>query len=106
SSTAGSYAITGSGLTANNGNYTFQQAPANATALTITTATPTITVTGGTFTYDGNSHAATATAVGTDGHTLVNGNFSFTYIPLGNSTAPMNAGTNSATANFTSSDPN
>jgi type IV secretory pathway protease TraF len=34
----GSYAITGSGLTANNGNYTFVQDPANATALTINQA--------------------------------------------------------------------
>ena len=35
-SNVGSYAINGSGLTANNGNYTFAQAAANATALTIT----------------------------------------------------------------------
>jgi MBG domain (YGX type) len=34
-SSPGNYAINGSGLTANNGNYTFVQAPANATALTI-----------------------------------------------------------------------
>lgn len=32
---AGSYAINGSGLTANNGNYTFAQAGGNATALTV-----------------------------------------------------------------------
>ncbi len=32
----GAYAINGSGLTANNGNYTFIQAPGNSTALTIT----------------------------------------------------------------------
>ena len=38
SSSAGSYAINGSGLAANNGNYIFVQAPANATALTITPA--------------------------------------------------------------------
>ncbi len=38
-SNVGSYAITGSGLTANNGNYTFTQAASNATALTITPAT-------------------------------------------------------------------
>jgi filamentous hemagglutinin family protein len=36
SSAAGSYAITGSGLTADNGNYVFVQAAGNATALTIT----------------------------------------------------------------------
>jgi hypothetical protein len=35
-SAAGSYAINGSGLSANNGNYVFDQAPGNATALTIT----------------------------------------------------------------------
>jgi len=35
SSTVGSYAINGSGLTANNGNYTFVQAAGNATALSI-----------------------------------------------------------------------
>ncbi|MBU3617842.1 S-layer family protein [Polynucleobacter sp. JS-Fieb-80-E5] len=34
-SSAGNYAITGSGLTANNGNYLFVQAPSNSTALTI-----------------------------------------------------------------------
>jgi hypothetical protein len=38
-SKVGSYAINGSGLTANNGNYNFVQASANATALTIDPAT-------------------------------------------------------------------
>lgn len=38
SSPAGTYAINGSGLTANNGNYTFIQASGNANALTIKTA--------------------------------------------------------------------
>ena len=42
-SPVGSYAINGSGLTANNGNYTFVQAVGNATALTITQVTLTIT---------------------------------------------------------------
>jgi MBG domain (YGX type) len=37
-SNVGSYAINGSGLTANNGNYVFVQAAGNATALTITPA--------------------------------------------------------------------
>ena len=106
SSSVGSYAINGSGLTANNGKYTFVQAAANATALTITKATPTVTVTGGTFAYDGNPHGATATAVGVDGITAVSGSFSFTYAPPGNSTVPVNAGTYSVTASFTSSNPN
>jgi hypothetical protein len=43
SSSVGSYPINGSGLTANNGNYTFVQDPGNATALTITQATLTVT---------------------------------------------------------------
>src|SRR5215217_5320033 len=43
SSNVGSYAINGSGLTANNGNYSFVQAAGNATALSITPATLTYT---------------------------------------------------------------
>ncbi|MDD2659014.1 MAG: filamentous hemagglutinin N-terminal domain-containing protein [Methylococcales bacterium] len=42
-SNVGSYTITGSGLTANNGNYTFTQAESNATALSITPASLIIT---------------------------------------------------------------
>ena len=42
-SNVGSYAINGSGLTANNGNYSFVQTAGNATALTITPATLTYT---------------------------------------------------------------
>ena len=60
-SNIGSYAITGSGLTANNGNYTFVQAAANATAFTITPATLTVSLTGTVAkTYDGTD-AATLT---------------------------------------------
>ena len=40
SSSAGSYAITGSGLTSNQGNYIFTQASGNNNALTITNAAP------------------------------------------------------------------
>jgi hypothetical protein len=47
----GSYAINGSGLTANNGNYIFGQAVGNATALTINPATLTITASDRTKTY-------------------------------------------------------
>src|ERR1019366_9100304 len=43
SSNVASYAINGSGLTANNGNYTFVQVAGNATALTINPATLTLT---------------------------------------------------------------
>jgi hypothetical protein len=40
SSAVGSYAIIGSGLTANNGNYNFTQAASNSTALTISLPPP------------------------------------------------------------------
>jgi len=42
-SNVGSYAITGSGLTADNGNYTFVQAPGNAVALTVSARSITVT---------------------------------------------------------------
>ena len=54
-SNVGSYAINGSGLTANNGNYAFVQAAANATALTITQAALSIGAVGDSKTYDGNA---------------------------------------------------
>lgn len=44
SSTAGQYPIIGSGLTANNNNYVFTQAPGNATAFTVNPATPIVPV--------------------------------------------------------------
>ena len=44
-SNVGGYAVNGSGLTANNGNYTFVQAAGNATSLTINPATLTYTAT-------------------------------------------------------------
>ncbi|MBD8051741.1 YDG domain-containing protein, partial [Limnohabitans radicicola] len=53
SSNVGTHAVTGSGLTANNGNYTFVQAPANTTALTINPAPLTVS---GTKVYDGNGN--------------------------------------------------
>ncbi|MQM32066.1 MAG: hypothetical protein CRU78_16770, partial [Candidatus Accumulibacter phosphatis] len=49
-SNVGSYAVTGSGLSANFGNYLFAQAPANATALTINPATLTYAATPASFT--------------------------------------------------------
>jgi hypothetical protein len=64
---------------------------------------PVITVTGGTFTFDGQPHAAIAVAAGTGG-TTVSGSFAFAYTP-GGSTAPVNAGTYSVLATFTSADP-
>jgi hypothetical protein len=64
-------------------------------------------------TYNGNPFPPTATAVGVDGTTPVAGSFSYTYYSgigtspgssLG-STAPINAGTYTVVANFTSNDP-
>ncbi len=55
SSGAASYAINGSGLTANNGNYTFVQAAGNATALTIGALPVNLT---GTRPYDGTTAVA------------------------------------------------
>jgi hypothetical protein len=55
-SNVGSYGITGSGLTANNGNYVFAQAAGNATALTINKADLTATANAFTKTYDGSAY--------------------------------------------------
>jgi len=61
---AGSYAINGSGLTANSGNYTFNfaQAAGNATALSITPATVLITYTA---TPTSQTYGSTPTPTGT-----------------------------------------
>ncbi|HEY1213156.1 MAG TPA: MBG domain-containing protein, partial [Bryobacteraceae bacterium] len=93
---AGTYTVIG---TVQEPNY-----QGNATGtLKISPATPTVTVTGGTFTYDGAAHGAGATAKGVGGAT-VSGTFAFTYSP--GSTTPVNAGTYTVTANFTSTDAN
>ena len=63
-SNVGSYLITGSGLTANNGNYLFSQAAANATALTITPATLTYTANAATSTYGSAIPALSGTTTG------------------------------------------
>ena len=55
SSGVGNYAVNGSGLAANNGNYTFVQALGNATALTINALAVNLT---GTRSYDGTTTAA------------------------------------------------
>jgi hypothetical protein len=75
SSGVGSYAINGSGLTANNGNYTFVQAAGNAAALTINALPVNLT---GTRSYDGTTTAAAgilsvANKVGSDNVTLAAG---------------------------------
>jgi autotransporter-associated beta strand protein len=70
-SAPGSYAINGSGLTANNGNYTFVQAAGNATALTVGPVTVTPIVTVSNKIYDGTTNATVASrtlqgVIGTD----------------------------------------
>ena len=75
SSSVGSYTINGSGLTANNGNYTFVQAAGNATALTINALPVNLT---GTRAYDGTTTAAAgilsvANKVGSDNVTVASG---------------------------------
>jgi hypothetical protein len=65
---------------------------------------PAVTVTGGTFVYDGNPHPATAVATGTGG-APVSGSFAFSYTPPGGPSAPVNAGSYTVLATFTSADP-
>jgi len=83
-SNVGSYAINGSGLTANNVNYTFVQAASNATALTITPVTLTASIIGTpTKPYDGNTSA-----------TLTSSNFSLSpLVGSENFTVTQTAGT-------------
>ena len=64
----GSYAINGSGLTANNGNYSFQQAGANSSALTVDPAALLYTADAATRTYGGSNPAFSGSVTG-----LVNG---------------------------------
>jgi hypothetical protein len=76
SSGVGSYAINGTGLAANNGNYTFVQAAGNATALTINALPVNLT---GTRSYDGTTTVAAgilsvANKVGSDNVTVASGN--------------------------------
>jgi filamentous hemagglutinin family protein len=70
-SNVGSYAINGSGLAANNGNYTFQQAAGNASALTIDPAALTYTANAISRTYGASNPALTGTVTGfVNGDTL------------------------------------
>ena len=72
-SNVGSYAINGSGLTANNGNYTFAQAAGNAAALTVNPATLTYLADTATATYGGTPTGLTGTVTGfVNGQTLAN----------------------------------
>jgi hypothetical protein len=88
SSNVGLYAINGSGLTADDGNYTFTQAAANAIALAIN---PAIVSLSGTRTYDATSNAA-GIIFGSSG-TVATGIGSQTLLLYGSGTlASKNAG--------------
>lgn len=63
-SNAGSYAINGGGLTANHGNYVFQDAVANFSALTVSKAPLTVAFDDATRTYGAANPAFTATFTG------------------------------------------
>ena len=91
-STVGTYAINGSGLTANNGNYTFTQATGNANALTINQKALTITSDAQSTTY------GTALVLGTSAYTssgLVNSD-SITSVTLKQGTRTTVPATQSA----------
>ncbi len=71
SSNAGSYAITGSGLTVTNSNYTLVEASGNATAFTINPAVLTYTATPASRTYGANNPSFTGSVSGfVNGDTL------------------------------------
>jgi hypothetical protein len=88
SSGVGSYAINGTGLTANNGNYTFVQAAGNATALTINALPVNLT---GTRSYDGTTTVAAgilsvANKVESDNVTVASGNGTLAGANVGSET--------------------
>jgi hypothetical protein len=91
-SNVGSYLVSGLGLTANNGNYVFVQAAANATALTITAATLTYTADAASRPYGEANPPLSGRVVGFAGSdTLANattGSASFTTL----ATAASNVG--------------
>lgn len=79
---------------------------------TVNPATPTVTLSfpASSILYDGNSHAATATVTGVNGAVLGSGDGSVTISYLKNGGAfsgtPTDAGSYSASASFTSANPN
>lgn len=100
-------------------NYTFNTTV--STTADITLAAPSLTVSGFSGVYNGASHAASCTAQGISApssvgrqaaiklagspHLTLSGTCQFTYTP-GGSTPPVNAGSYSVSATFTSSDSN
>jgi Bacterial Ig-like domain (group 3)/PKD domain/Beta-propeller repeat len=121
----GSVASGSGSLTAptNAGTYTavafFTSADANYTdgqsapvTFTIGQATPVVVANEASAEFTGYPIAATGTAIGVDGTTPVSGSFAFTYYVgssasgMGTSAAPINLGTYTVVASFTSADAN
>jgi hypothetical protein len=108
-SSAGTYTVVAT-FTSSDLNYT--SGGTAQTTFTIIPAAPTLSVTDAGGTYNGQPFAASAAAVGIDGKTTVSGSFSFAYYagtsatgtPLG--AAPVNAGTYTVVATFTSTNGN
>jgi filamentous hemagglutinin family protein len=89
-SNVGVYAVNGSGLTANNGNYVFTQAASNATALTINPATLTYTANTGTITYGSSLPSLSGAVTGfVNGQTLASATTGTSTF-----TSPANANSN------------
>jgi filamentous hemagglutinin family protein len=101
-SNVGSYAVTGSGLTANNGDYTFVQAGSNATALTINPLAVTLS---GTRTYDGSANVAgsilTVTNVLVGDTVTVSGNGTLAAKDVGSEPLASLTGLTSSNPNYT-----
>ncbi len=74
----------------------------NTAPFTIQKATPAISVPPASFVYDGQGHPASASASGVSG--AVDGTFTFTYNGL--TDLPLNVGSYTVVATFTSSNPN
>jgi hypothetical protein len=109
-SSAGTYTVV-AGFTSTNSNYVTGPTDSAPVTFTIGPATPTVVATDPGGTYNGNPFAASGTATGIGGVT-VSGSFAFTYYVggsasgQGSSTAPINAGTYTVVAAFTSANSN
>ncbi len=94
------------------GNIDWNPAPDVQQTLTVHKAPPTITAVSDGGIYNAQPFDASATVVGVDSKTPVAGSFSFTYYAGSTASgtpltgAPVNAGTYTVVAAFTSSDPN
>jgi hypothetical protein len=99
-------------LIADTNNTRVREVASGALLLAVTPATPTVVASDAGGLYNGNPFPATATETGVDGVTPVSGSISFAYYVgstvnnNGPSTPPIDPGTYTVVATFTSSDPN